>query len=136
MSPVESRIGRYREKIELARERLEDVEILLEEFSKKFSRLACYKAFQEVVESLFDIIAMTLKDLGKTVEDDYTNIYKLELLEKLSREEAEILREANGLRNRVIHRYNRMDDEIARRSIETLLPHLRRILERLVEEHG
>ena len=136
MPPTKSRVERYREKVELARERLEDVEILLGDFDKKFSRLACYKAFQELVESLFDIIAMTLKDLDKTVEDDYTNIYKLELLEKLSRGEAEVLREANGLRNRVVHRYNRMDDEVARRSMENLLPHLRKILEELVEKHG
>lgn len=123
---------RYKEKFELARERIEDVEILLGDFDNKFSRLACYKAFQELVESIFDIIAMLLKDHGKTVEDDYTNVEKLERI-AINKKDADILREANGLRNRIIHRYNRVDDMIAKQSIENLLPHLKNLLDRLVE---
>jgi len=123
---------RYKEKFELARERIGDVEILLGDFDNKFSRLACYKAFQELVESIFDIIAMLLKDHGKTVEDDYTNVEKLERI-AINKKDADILREANGLRNRIIHRYNRVDDMIAKQSIENLLPHLKNLLDRLVE---
>ena len=123
---------RYKEKFELARERIGDVGILLGDFDNKFSRLACYKAFQELVESIFDIIAMLLKDHGKTVEDDYTNVEKLERI-AINEKDADILREANGLRNRIIHRYNRVDDMIAKQSIENLLPHLKNLLDRLVE---
>ena len=114
---------RYKEKFELARERIGDVEILLGDFDNKFSRLACYKAFQELVESIFDIIAMLLKDHGKTVEDDYTNVEKLERI-AINKKDADILREANGLRNRIIHRYNRVDDMIAKQSMENLLDRL------------
>jgi uncharacterized protein YutE (UPF0331/DUF86 family) len=34
----------------------------------------------------------------------------------------EILKEANGLRNHLIHRYNRRDDQLARQSMAELLP--------------
>jgi uncharacterized protein YutE (UPF0331/DUF86 family) len=42
------------------------------------TRLAIYKAFQEIVEALFDIIAMKLVDLKIPPKDDYTNIKILE----------------------------------------------------------
>lgn len=45
--------------------------------------------------------------------------------------DAKILREANGLRNRVIHKYNKTDDNTAKESIINLLPHLKEILEKL-----
>jgi len=78
LSENAGREKRYKKKIELAEERLDDVAALIPDFNDKIKRLACYKAFQEVVEVLFDIIAMRLKDKGKLVEDDYANIGKLE----------------------------------------------------------
>ena len=133
MGEMDYRKKRYKEKLELAEERINDIEILLKEFDDKFSRLACYKAFQELVEAIFDVVAMLLKDQGKIVEDDYTNVEKIEKEGIITKEDAEILREANGLRNRIIHRYNKTDDAVAKQSIENLLPHLENILERLVE---
>lgn len=126
----EEREKRYREKFEFAQERIQDVEILLQDFDDKFKRLACYKAFQEVVETIFDV--MILKDRNKVVEDDYTNIEKIESMKLISEEDSKVLREANGLRKRLIHRYNRTDDRIARESIENLLPDLERILKGLI----
>lgn len=128
---VTYRKKRYKEKIDLIDERLEDAETLVNDFSDKIKRLACYKAFQEAVEGLFDIIAMTLKDKDKVVEDDYTNIDKLEEMRVINSQDAKILREANGLRNRVVHKYNKTDDNTAKKSIRNLLPHLRKISEKL-----
>ena len=51
----------------------------------------------------------------------------------INKKDADILREANGLRNRIIHRNNRVDDMIAKQSMENLLPHLKNLLDRLVE---
>ncbi len=124
---------RYAEKFELIEERLEDVEFLLKEFEKKYSRLACYKAFQEAVELLFDIMAMCLRDMNKVVEDDYVNVEKLAHLGIISRSEADILKEANGLRNRIVHKYNKTDDEVARESMQELLPKLKSILRKMVK---
>src|SRR3989338_10044665 len=121
---------RYTKKIELAEERLNDVASLIPDFNDKIRRLACYKAFQEVVEALFDIIAMFLKDKDKLVEDDYANIDKLEEMRIITKNDAVVLREANGLRNRVIHRYNKTDDKTAKESILSLMPNLENILKK------
>lgn len=125
------RAKRYKQKIDLIGERLEDAETLVNDFSDKIKRLACYKAFQEAVDGLFDIIAMTLKDKDKVIEDDYTNIDKLEEMSVINSQDAKILREANGLRNRVVHKYNKTDDNTAKESIRNLLPHLKEILEKI-----
>ncbi len=116
------RLKRYNEKINFIEERLLDIEEWIQNAEEKLERLACYKAFQEAVEAIFDLIAMMLKDNGKEVEDDYTNLEKIKVLKILSTEETGILIEANGLRNRIIHRYNTTDDKIAIESIKSLLP--------------
>ena len=127
------RKNRHIEKEELIGERLEDVEMLVNDFSDKIKRLACYKAFQEAIEALFDIIAMLVKDKGKLVEDDYTNVDKLEEAGVLSEQNAKVLREANGLRNRIVHRYNKTDDNIARESILAIMPHLKDIISKIMQ---
>lgn len=122
---------RYKEKIEIVEERLLDVEELINELENKIKRLACYKAFQEIVEGLFDLVAMFLKDKGKNVEDDYANLDKLESIGVINKEDVKILQEANGLRSRIIHRYNKTDDSIAEESIRTLFPGLDKIIKKL-----
>ena len=132
----ESRRKRYSEKLELAEERLQDAEELLHELSDKIKKLACYKAFQELVESLFNVISMFLKDSGKEIEDDYTNLDKFAALVNLTENEIKVLKDANGLRNRLVHKYNRTDDLIAKESMEFLLPHLQKIIEKFKELVG
>lgn len=129
----EQRKKRYNEKVQLVDERLKDVEDLISDFDNKINRLACYKAFQEIVEGLFDMIAMFLKDKNKVVEDDYANIDKLEDIKIIEKDDAVVLREANGLRNRVIHKYNKTDDNTAKESILNLKPKLEEILEKFKE---
>ena len=48
-------------------------------------------------------------------KDDYTNIERLEFIDENMKK---ALMEANGLRNRLVHRYNQMDDLIAFVSIK------------------
>ncbi len=100
-------------------------------FDDEFSRLAIYKAFQELVEVLTDIIAMILIDNDKGVGDDYANIDKIVKIIVLENKEIEVLNEANGLRNRVVHGYNKTDDKRAKESIEKLIPNLEKILEKI-----
>lgn len=66
-----------------------------------------------------DLVAMMYKDLGNVPKDDYSNI---ENLEELSETTKKILIEAKGLRNHLVHRYNRMDDLLALESMTALLP--------------
>jgi len=78
---------------------------------------------------------MTTKDLGLVVRDDYTNIEKLEGEGVLSEDEAdlirrfnelirrfnELIRRFNGLRNSIVHRYNRLDLEVVQEKLSPSL---------------
>ena len=59
-----------------------------------------------------------MKDMKILPQDDYTNIENLS--GKLDINE-DVLKQANGLRNRLIHRYNKTDDRIAFNSIKEIL---------------
>jgi uncharacterized protein YutE (UPF0331/DUF86 family) len=86
--------------------------------------LAIDKAFQEVAEVMMDLLAMMLKDRSIPPLDDYTNITKV-IEEGLLPKAAEpILRETNGLRNKLIHVYNDIDGAIVLRNVRNLLPQL------------
>jgi len=76
------------------------------------TQLATYKALQEIVESAMDLCAMRLRDKGQVVKDDYTNIQTLEAFTDLDAEAARVLRESNGLRNRLVHAYEQIQDRL------------------------
>ena len=69
-----------------------------------------------------DLAAMMCKDTGIRPQDDYSNLERLEPLSPSSRK---ALIEANGLRNHLIHRYNRRDDLLALESMRDLLGGIR-----------
>ena len=124
----EDRIRRYWDKINLISKRSDEIrewiDISPEDFVKdEKTKLATYKAFQEIVEACMDIIAMMCKDLKIPPKDDYTNI---ELLgNKIPFDNTEkTLIEANGLKNRLFHRYNSTDDLRAFESIREILPEI------------
>ena len=121
-----SRLHRYIEKIEHIEERVDDIKTWLYEVEEvkaveKKTRLAVYKAMQEVVEASMDIVAMILKDEGKLPKDDYTNVEVLLELKVIDKSTKDALNEANGLRNRLVHEYNRLSDDMALESIRFLL---------------
>ena len=118
------RASRYKDKLSLISKRVGQIEFWLSQVSpEEFleddkTRLASYKAFQETVEACLDIVAMMGKDSGVMPKDDYSN---LENLGELHENTKKILIEANGLRNHLVHRYNRMDDLLALESMKALL---------------
>ena len=125
------RRNRYKDKIELIEKRIQEIEewtdIIKEEFIEdERTKLATYKAFQELAESCMDIIAMACKDTKILPKDDYTNIEKLSSRLKFNKR---VLQEANGLRNRLIHRYNATDDYIAFQSIKEIIPEITTFVE-------
>ncbi|WP_086975798.1 DUF86 domain-containing protein, partial [Archaeoglobus fulgidus] len=73
--------------------------------SDEVRKRAVLYSLMTAVEAAMDIVAMLVKDMGKQVEDDYTNISKL--LEEcvIEESEAELLRRYNGLRNAIAHHY-------------------------------
>ncbi len=98
------RLRRYSDKTEHIEERIEDIRGWQYEIEDivaidKKTRLAVYKAMQEVVEASTDIVAMILKDEGKLPKDDYTNIEKTFELNLIDKHVKDALKEADGLRN-------------------------------------
>lgn len=71
---------------------------------------------------------MVVKDTGELVEDDYSNIDKLEEREILNEEQEGLMKEANGLRNRLVHEYNGLERKTAINSIRRINPKLREVL--------
>ncbi len=132
-----ARAKRYRDKISRIIQSITDIkdwassqEVFLED---RKTRLATYKAFQEAVEAITDIVAMMVKDLGEIPKDDYTNIETLYNKKIISSELKKAIKEANGLRNRVVHEYNGILDEVAYASIMKLIDDMEDFA-RVVEE--
>lgn len=69
---------------------------------------------------------MYLRDNSIPPRDDYTNIDRIDIF---SPEQKQLLREMNGLRNRVIHRYNGTDEILALNGILKALPDMQRLYE-------
>lgn len=70
---------------------------------------ALLHSLQVCVEISMDVVAMLMLDIGLVAEDDYTNIEKLAKEGVISKEESETLKNYNGLRNAIVHRYNHLD---------------------------
>ncbi len=69
-------------------------------------------AVQICIEIAMDIAAMKVRDMGLKVEDDATNIEKLISEGAVSKKEGEFIRQMNGVRNFIVHRYDRIDMKI------------------------
>ncbi|KAF5414533.1 MAG: hypothetical protein C5S49_06905 [Candidatus Methanogaster sp.] len=128
----EKRIARYVSKIQLIEERIGDIQSWECDFTTdKRSRLAVYKAMQEIVEASMDVLAMRLKDSEKLPMDDYTNIdraYKAGIIDERIKY---ALEEANGLRNRLVHGYNGINETVALESMKVLFPLIEAYIERM-----
>lgn len=124
------------DKISHAEHRIENIEswnLKYEALEDERTLLAIYKATQEIIESIMDLLAMYLRDTNKAPKDDYSNIKEAMKGKFITEEEQNHLNEANGLRNRLIHDYNGLNDEKALESISRLLPELQLILKKVKE---
>ncbi len=124
----EKRISRYKEKISMIEKRKQNISSWIDDRSEK-GVLAVYKAYQELIDSFLDSFAMMLKDMGELVEDDYTNIGKLREKNLLDEEQEALMKEGNGLRNRLVHEYNGLERKIAIESIERINDEVEKVLE-------
>lgn len=118
---------RLMEKIETVVERVEFIEEHLSEeiLRDRILRKAIYKEFQEAVEAASDVCAMLRRGLNSSAKDDYDNIDFLVEGAILEARMGEKLKEANGLRNRLIHGYDGVNDETACYAITELIVDLR-----------
>ena len=115
------------EKLETLVDRVEFIEEHLSEniLEDRILKKAIYKEFQEVVEAMSDICALARRGLNSSARDDYSNIDFLVEKEVLEKEMGEKLKEANGLRSRLVHEYDGADDKIAYYSMKELVNYLK-----------
>ena len=73
---------------------------------------ALFYRLQVSIDAAIDIIAMLSKDLGITVKDDYSNLDELENLNIFPGDFLNEIRRLNGLRNVLVHRYNKIEEEL------------------------
>ena len=122
------RLGRYREKIEYIIEALDQIP------EKPASPIEVSGVFYNLltsIESAMGIAAMLVKDLGRRVEDDYSNIETLQELGVLDKKLSESLKRCNGLRNWLVHRYNRVDEELVLSSVGEVRDTLIKFIEKV-----
>ena len=125
----EERIKRYNDKLEYLNQTIENLNDWTESVDTKefIERLelqkqyGIYHAFQIGIEIITDLVSMIVKDLKLIPKDDYSNINIIKNKKVVSADLAAKLREANGLRNRIVHDYNGLDNEIAYNRLTNLL---------------
>ncbi|MBD3254175.1 MAG: DUF86 domain-containing protein [Candidatus Lokiarchaeota archaeon] len=113
----EIRFKRYKEKINYIINNINDLPF---KPKNKFEKRGIFYSLQTSIESIVDLVAMTVKDLGSEVKDDATNIDFLTQQRDINLELAENLKKANGLRNLLVHRYNDIDEKIIMDSVKEI----------------
>lgn len=82
-------------------------------------------AVQVAVDAAMDLAAMRVRDLGKEVQDDYHNLETLAEAGALDGSLAGDLRTLNGLRNAIVHKYNRFEEAVVFEDLDEI----RRVLD-------
>lgn len=125
----EERIKRYYEKLEYLDQTIENLDrwtkgIDVKEFINNVelqNQYGIYHAFQIAIEIITDLAAMIVRDLKLIPKDDYSNFNILKNKKVIPNDLAIRIGEANGLRNRIVHNYNGLDNKIAYESLLNLL---------------
>ena len=118
-----NRIEQYKRKLEFI---IDKITVLPEKLDdNKFFLDALFYRLQISIDASMDVVAMLCKDLGITVKDDYSNLDELEKLSIFTPGLINELRKWNGLRNVLVHKYNKIEEEIVfqnkNRVVETLI---------------
>lgn len=115
------------QKCEMLIDRVEFIDLHFSEeiLTDRILRKAMYKEFQEAVEAAADICALMRRSLDSSAQDDYSNIEYLVERGIVPADLVQSLKEANGLRNRLVYEYDGINDKIAYASIARLVGTLR-----------
>lgn len=91
---------------------------LLEYEEDLYRRKAAERLLQELIEAAIDINTHLIVELGGTVPDSYYETFlALGSLQVLSSELARSLAPSAGLRNRLVHEYDAIDDSVVYDSV-------------------
>jgi len=125
MSPLDAAILRRKlQHIITSLDRLRPISRLtLQEYNERFyERKAAERLLQEAVEAALDINAHVIAELGKDIpEDYYGGFLKMGELGVVPPDLAHSLAGSAGLRNRLVHEYETIDDARVLDAITTLL---------------
>jgi len=129
MSPIEEEI--IRKKIAVMIDNLKALEPIMnmttEDYIEElYKRKATERLLQELIEAAIDVNTYLIVQTGNTIPDDYYESFiKIGELKIISLELAEKLAPSAGLRNRLVHEYDRLEHSIvldAVRTAENLYP--------------
>ncbi|KKN07124.1 hypothetical protein LCGC14_1070330 [marine sediment metagenome] len=113
----EIRIKRYRDKINHITDYIKDLPL---EPKNELEKRGIFYSLQTSIESMVDLVAMLVKDSGIPVKEDYANISEIVKNKNLKPELGEKLKEANSLRNLLVHRYNSFEERIILDSVKEI----------------
>ncbi len=109
---------RYLSKLERFFE--EEEFIIAHRIEDEVTERAMLHALEIAVEVSMDVIAMKIRDMGLKVDDDATNIEKITGAGIISKDEADFLRQMNGVRNFIVHMYNKLDMGIVNEALSRI----------------
>ena len=135
---IRSKMTEIMESIDLVRENLPDS---FEDFSRLgLVKDGIYKRTEFAIENVFDICAIINADLLLEMpENDYGIVENLAKRDILTHEMAEKIRKMRGFRNIMVHRYGRIEDEIAYSILRNSLDDFGQfidLIERFLETRG
>jgi len=111
----EIRKKRYRDKINYV---IDCLKVFPVEPKNELEKRGIFYSLQTSIESVIDLIAMLVKDLGIPVQDDENNISEIVNKRNVEEKLGDDLKKANGMRNIIVHRYNGIDEEIIMESVD------------------
>lgn len=111
-------------------------ELTLDEYRRRlYERKAAERLLQEAVEAALDINAHVIAEAGRPVPDDYySGFVEMGHLGALAPELALLLAPSAGLRNRLVHAYDTLDDAKILAAIGASLVHYPRYIQ-AIEAH-
>src|SRR3989344_7840468 len=105
---MSERLLRYRKKVSIVTEKLIGI---TKKIDSDIAKDAALFRIHIAIEAAMDLAAMLVKDHGRDVSDDYHNIETLVDIKVLDAPLAEQLKKLNGLRNAIIHKYNKFEEK-------------------------
>ena len=119
---IMERKSQYKRKINFIAERINNLPEHPEE--NEFLIDALFYRLQITIDASMDIIAMLCKDLGIKVEDDYSNIEHLKEVKIFPPLFLDNFRKWNGLRNVLVHKYNKIEEKLVLKEKKDLVKSL------------
>ena len=128
----ELRKKRYRDKINYI---MDCLKLLSVKPKNELEKFGIFYSLQTSIESIIDLIAMSVKDLGIPIKDDENNIFEFVKKREINQKLGEDLKKLNGMRNIIVHRYNSIEEDIILNSVvevKNLLKNWLNIIEELL----